>query len=36
VDVNGAALAAGDGIAISDEPQLTLSGNGEALLFDLN
>ena len=33
---NGAALAAGDGIAISDEPQLTLSGNGEALLFDLN
>ena len=36
VDVNGTALAAGDGIAISDEPQLTLSGNGEALLFDLN
>jgi len=36
VDVNGAALAAGDGIAIGDEPQLTLSGNGEALLFDLN
>lgn len=34
--VNGSALQAGDGIAISDESQLTLSGNGEALLFDLN
>jgi redox-sensitive bicupin YhaK (pirin superfamily) len=34
--VNGSALEAGDGLAVSDERQVTLSGNGEALLFDLN
>jgi redox-sensitive bicupin YhaK (pirin superfamily) len=36
MSVDSSALQAGDGIAISDESQLTLSGNGEALLFDLN
>jgi redox-sensitive bicupin YhaK (pirin superfamily) len=34
--VNGSALEAGDGVAVSDERQVTLSGNGEVLLFDLN
>jgi redox-sensitive bicupin YhaK (pirin superfamily) len=34
--VNGSMLEAGDGVAVSEEPRLTLSGNGEALLFDLN
>lgn len=37
VDVNGQTLKAGDGAAISDEPEITLTGRGaEALLFDLN
>jgi redox-sensitive bicupin YhaK (pirin superfamily) len=39
VDVNGIGLVAGDGLAVSDEPSLTLrgaaSGDGELLLFDL-
>jgi hypothetical protein len=31
-------LAAGDGVAVSDEPKLELAGKGKAqvLLFDLN
>ncbi len=33
--VNGAALETGDGAAISDEAELTLKGEGEALLFEL-
>jgi hypothetical protein len=36
VSVNRVALAAGDGAAISDEREVTLAGNGEVLLFDLN
>jgi len=36
MSVNGNALQAGDGVAVSDERQVNLSGNGEALLFDLN
>ena len=36
VSVNGARLTAGDGAAISDETQVTIAGNGEVLLFDLN
>ena len=36
MSVNGSALEAGDGMAVSDEHEVTLSGNGEALLFDLN
>jgi redox-sensitive bicupin YhaK (pirin superfamily) len=37
VEVNGARLSAGDGAAISDEPQVTISGtDAEVLLFDLN
>jgi redox-sensitive bicupin YhaK (pirin superfamily) len=36
MNVNGTALQAGDGVAVSDERQVNLSGNGEALLFDLN
>ena len=39
VNVNGRTLTAGDGAAISDEPQLKITGTGEkkaeALLFDL-
>jgi len=35
VSVNGVHASAGDGIAISDEGAVTLSGNGEVLLFDL-
>jgi redox-sensitive bicupin YhaK (pirin superfamily) len=38
IEVNGIALEAGDGVAVSDEPRLTLSGGareGELLLFDL-
>ena len=38
VDVNGVTLVAGDGAAISEERELTLTGRGpssEALLFDL-
>lgn len=34
--VNGQALSAGDGAAISDERSLEISGEGEILLFDLN
>jgi hypothetical protein len=33
--VNGASLEQGDGVAVSDEPAVDLSGNGEFLLFDL-
>ena len=33
--VNGQPLAAGDGAAISDEPAVTISGDGEVRLFDL-
>jgi quercetin 2,3-dioxygenase len=38
VELNGKALAAGDGVAISGESQLDLAGKGKAqvLLFDLN
>jgi quercetin 2,3-dioxygenase len=36
VDVNGESMWAGDGVAISDERSVTISGNGEVLLFDLN
>jgi quercetin 2,3-dioxygenase len=36
VEVNGLQLSAGDGAAVSDEREVTLSGTGEALLFDLN
>lgn len=36
VTVNGETLRAGDGAAIEEEARLTLSGTGEALLFDLN
>ncbi|MGH9258090.1 MAG: pirin family protein [Vicinamibacterales bacterium] len=38
LEVNGVALAAGDGVAVSDEPALSLRGGGaggELLLFDL-
>jgi redox-sensitive bicupin YhaK (pirin superfamily) len=34
--LNGTKLEAGDGAAISSEQQITLTGKGEALLFDLN
>lgn len=33
--VNGLSLAAGDGLAITDEPTVTVTGTGEVLLFDL-
>jgi len=33
--VNGTPLEAGDGVAVAEERQVSLSGNGEALLFDL-
>ena len=38
VELNGKPLAAGDGVAVSDEPKLELAGKGKAqvLLFDLN
>jgi redox-sensitive bicupin YhaK (pirin superfamily) len=36
VELNGQKLAAGDGAAITAEPRLTISGDGEVLLFDLN
>jgi len=37
VELNGQTLQAGDGAAISDEPRVTLKGDGaEVLLFDLN
>jgi len=38
VELNGNKLSAGDGVAISQESQLQLAGNGKAqvLLFDLN
>lgn len=36
MELNGKKLEAGDGCAIAEEPNLQLSGNGEALLFDLN
>jgi len=35
IDVNGTSLQQGDGAAISDERTVTVSGNGEVLLFDL-
>jgi len=35
-NVNGIELGAGDGAAISDESKLTIGGQGEVLLFDLN
>src|SRR5215471_15280291 len=34
--LNGTKLEAGDGAAVSNEKQVTLAGEGEALLFDLN
>ncbi len=34
--VNGIALRAGDGAAIENESSVTIGGNGEVLLFDLN
>jgi redox-sensitive bicupin YhaK (pirin superfamily) len=36
VAVNGIDLRAGDGVAIEKEPQVTIAGDGEVLLFDLN
>jgi len=36
VTVNGEELRAGDGAAIEKESQLTIAGDGEVLLFDLN
>jgi redox-sensitive bicupin YhaK (pirin superfamily) len=36
VELNGLKLSAGDGAVISDERAVTISGNGEVLLFDLN
>ena len=33
--VNGTAMKAGDGAIIEGEPQVTLEGAGEALVFDL-
>ena len=36
VTLNGEELRAGDGAAIEDESRVTLAGDGEALLFDLN
>ena len=36
VTVNGEELRAGDGAAIEQEPQVTIAGDGEVLLFDLN
>jgi redox-sensitive bicupin YhaK (pirin superfamily) len=38
IEVNGLALNAGDGVAVSNEQSLSLKGNGtggELLLFDL-
>jgi redox-sensitive bicupin YhaK (pirin superfamily) len=38
LEVNRVSLKAGDGVAVSDEPALSLKGNGagaELLLFDL-
>jgi quercetin 2,3-dioxygenase len=36
LSVNGKSLEAGDGVALAEEPKVTLSGKGEALVFDLN
>jgi len=36
VTVNGEELRAGDGAAIEKESQVTIAGDGEVLLFDLN
>ncbi|HEV7573115.1 MAG TPA: pirin family protein [Thermoanaerobaculia bacterium] len=36
ITLNGEELRAGDGAAIEKESQLTIAGDGEALLFDLN
>ncbi len=35
IQVNGKALEEGDGVAMSQEPSIELTGKGEALLFDL-
>ncbi len=36
VTVNGLELGEGDGLAISEEKEIRISGEGEVLLFDLN
>jgi redox-sensitive bicupin YhaK (pirin superfamily) len=36
ITLNGEELRAGDGAAIEKESQVTIAGDGEALLFDLN
>jgi redox-sensitive bicupin YhaK (pirin superfamily) len=36
IKLNGQELRAGDGAAIEKESQVTIAGDGEALLFDLN
>jgi redox-sensitive bicupin YhaK (pirin superfamily) len=36
MQLNGTMLQSGDGVAVSNERSLELSGRGEALLFDLN
>ena len=36
VTLNGEELHAGDGAAIEKESQVTIAGDGEVLLFDLN
>ena len=35
IQVNGKSLEAGDGVAVSEEKAVELTGSGEALLFDL-
>ena len=35
MEVNGKALEAGDGVAVSEDAAVELKGSGEALLFDL-
>ena len=35
IDLNGVALQQGDGAAVSDEREIRVSGDGEALVFDL-
>ena len=36
IQVNGKAFEEGDGVAMSREPSIEMTGNGEALLFDLS
>jgi hypothetical protein len=36
VSANGQSLSAGDGVAIADLSDLSITGHGEVMLFDLN